>query len=290
MDDKDLILLKTLYEEKNITHTAKRLFLSQPAITERIKRIEKEFDCTVILRQPRGILFTPEGEMLYAFAEQSLRNYQGIKERIAAQTDKARGSLTIGCSNVFAKYHMPSVLSKFKELYPDIEITMYGGFSHNLYRRFLEGDLHVVIARGNHNWNEHKNMLWQEPLCVFNRDEIDMDMLPELPFVHYRTDPTLQSVLNDWWYSRFQRPPKIAIEVDAMDTCMKLVQEGLGFTLLSDSCGSDTPHVRRYPLHQADGSLIMRQTWLYYRNNYHVLSSVKAFVDFMTSYSHVLSV
>ena len=61
MDNKDILLLKTLYEEKNITHTAKRLFLSQPALTDRLKRLEAEFGCTLFLRQPRGIQFTSEG-------------------------------------------------------------------------------------------------------------------------------------------------------------------------------------------------------------------------------------
>ena len=42
MDNKDILLLKTLYEEKNITHTATRLFLSQPALTDRLKRLEAE--------------------------------------------------------------------------------------------------------------------------------------------------------------------------------------------------------------------------------------------------------
>ena len=45
MDDKDFLLIKTLYEEQNITHTAKKLFISQPAISDRLKRLEAEFGC-----------------------------------------------------------------------------------------------------------------------------------------------------------------------------------------------------------------------------------------------------
>ena len=64
MDNKDILLLKTLYEEKNITHTAKRLFLSQPAPPARLHRLAAEFGCTLFLRQPRGIHYTSEGELL----------------------------------------------------------------------------------------------------------------------------------------------------------------------------------------------------------------------------------
>lgn len=61
MDDKDFLLIKTLYEEQNITHTAKKLFISQPAISDRLKRLEAEFGCQLFIRQPRGILFYQSG-------------------------------------------------------------------------------------------------------------------------------------------------------------------------------------------------------------------------------------
>ena len=56
MDDKDFVLLKTLYEEKNITHTAKRLFMSQPALSDRLKKLEQEFGCTLFIHSEPNIL------------------------------------------------------------------------------------------------------------------------------------------------------------------------------------------------------------------------------------------
>ena len=71
MDDKDFLLIKTLYEEQNITHTAKKLFISQPAISDRLKRLEAEFGCQLFIRQPRGILFTSQGEMLVQYVNEA---------------------------------------------------------------------------------------------------------------------------------------------------------------------------------------------------------------------------
>ena len=42
------------------------------------------------------------------------------------------------------------------------------------------------------------------------------------------TDPLFQNVLDDWWYAHYKKPPFTIIETDAMDTCLKMVQEGLG--------------------------------------------------------------
>ena len=131
MDNKDILLLKTLYEEKNITHTAKRLFLSQPALTDRLKRLEAEFGCTLFLRQPRGIQFTSEGELLYRFFLQMESSYQKIRDSLSDARIHPAGTLSIACSNVFAKYHMPRILTQFRKTYPRIEIHMKSGFSHD---------------------------------------------------------------------------------------------------------------------------------------------------------------
>ncbi len=281
MDSKDVMLLKTLYEEKNITHTAKRLFLSQPALSDRLRRLEAEFGCSLFLRQPRGITFTSQGEMLYKYFCQLDQEYTDVRNALSSLTSHPSGTLKIACSNVFSKYHMPRILSRFKKKYPQIEIHLKSGFSHYRYREFLEGKFHMCIIRGNHNWTENKRLLLTEPLCVFSRYPINLDLLPSYPYIRYITDPTLQGVLDDWWYAHFNQPPMTTIETDAMDTALKMVQEDLGFTLLSESCGQDFPELHCEPMRTLDGKPLNRNTWMYYRNNYEYLTSVKAFVDFM---------
>lgn len=281
MDSKDVQLLKTLYEEKNITHTAKRLYISQPALSDRLHRLEAEFDCTLFIRQPRGITFTSQGEMLYQYFCRLEREYTDVRNTISSLTSHPSGTLNIACSNVFSKYHMPHILSCFKKKYPQIEVHLKSGFSHFRYREFLEGKFHLCIIRGSHNWTEQKKKLWEDPLCIFSKNPLQTDLLPSYPYIHYVTDPTLQSVLDDWWYAHFSQPPLTTIETDAMDTALKMVQEDLGFTLLSESCGQDFPNLCTVPLLKEDGTPLVRETFMYYRNNYEQLTSVKAFVDFI---------
>lgn len=281
MNQKDLLLIKTLFEEKNITHTAKRLFISQPAISDRLQRLEAELNCVLIVRQPRGISFTSEGEILYQYALNHLKDYEQLKTTLNSDKDTTRGVLKIGCSNIFSKYKLPPLLSKFMKLYPQIDVSMRSGYSHNRFKDFLEGNIHVCIARGNHHWQEKKTLLWEEPLCLFNKDMVEVSQLPDMSYIHYITDPLLQSVLDEWWYSLFSKPPKTIIEVDAMDTALKLVQQGIGYTLLSQSCTIDTPNLYVAPLFYKSSQPIMRSTYMYYRNNYNQFAATKAFVDFI---------
>lgn len=147
MDSKDILLLKTLYEEKNITHTARRLFISQPAITDRLKRMEAEFGTTLFIRQPRGIRFTSAGELVHQYCLRTEKDYRQVRAALEGLATHPSGTLSIACSNVFAKYHMPRLLSQFQKTCPQIQIHLQSGFTHNLYRDFLQGKFQVCIVR-----------------------------------------------------------------------------------------------------------------------------------------------
>ena len=283
MNYKDLILYKTLYEEKNITHTAKRLFLSQPAISDRIKRFEAEFGCQLVVREPRGIQFTPKGEYLYDYCLKALSQYNLVKEHLLSDATEVRGHLPIAASNIFARYFMPNLLKEFHELHPHIEVSMESGFSHGLFRKFLEGQFPVAITRGHHGWNEHRVKLWEEPLCLFNKTQTTLDDVPHLPYISYKTDPALLHRIEEWWYSHYATPPKTTSEVDSIDTCIKLVNEGVGFTFLSHTLRYDYPELYHLHLEKSDGQPLLLETWMYYRNNYESMDQIKAFVDFINS-------
>lgn len=281
MNHKDLILYKTLFEEKNITHTAKRLFLSQPSISDRIKKLEAEFNTQLIVREARGIQFTPKGERLYEYCVQSLAQYDDLKESLQLESNQVKGRIEIAVSNIFARYLMPTLLNDFHKVQPNVKVAIKTGFSHNLYRNFLEGKFPVAVIRGNHNWGEHTIKLWEEPLCVFNKTEFELEELTDMPYIRYNTDPALLNLFNEWWYANFQTPPNTIIEVDNLDTCMKLVENGLGFTLLSHTVRFDHPEFYHQHLKDVHGKDMMLESWLYYRNNYKSLDHVRAFIEFI---------
>lgn len=281
MNEKDWLLIKTLYEENNISYAAKRLFISQPALSGRIKKIENEFGCKITVRHPRGISFTNEGELVYKYAVRQLAEYEYLKTTLSSHNHSTRGLVKIGVSNIFSKYKLPTLLAQFRNLYPEVEISMKSGYSHDRFKDFLEGHIHVCIARGEHNWNEQKTLLWEEPLALFSKYAVSLSTLPSLPYIHYVTDPLLQNVWDEWWYDHFITPPNTTLEVDSIDTALKLVQKNLGFTLLSQSCIVDEPNLYTLPLSYKDGAPLTRQTFMYYRNNYEQFAATKAFVDFI---------
>ncbi len=284
MDTKDFLLLKVLYEEKNITHTASRLFMSQPAISDRLHKLEQEFNCRIIIRQPRGIKFTAAGEELYRYFMHNLEEYQTIKSLLSDDELDDNKYIRLGCSNTFAKYHMPAILASFQAAYPEIKISFTEGFSHMLYKDFLNGAFDLVIIRGNHSWREQKHQIWQENLCLLRHRDLSISNLEKTPYIHYRTDPILQAIIDDWWFSKYKCPPHTILQIHSMDTCMRLVQQKIGYTILSESCSLDYPEIAATPLIQSNGLPLLRKTWLYYHNNYTVFPNLRHFIEHLHRY------
>ncbi|MDY3814077.1 MAG: LysR family transcriptional regulator [Candidatus Copromonas sp.] len=118
MDEKDYELLLDLNESKNITKTAQKLFMTQPAITKRIQKMEEELQCTLFLRSKKGILFTPAGEQILPYAAEILANSRKLKEQVLMSQNQICGTIRLGCSLNIAHYHLPPILKAYTDQYP----------------------------------------------------------------------------------------------------------------------------------------------------------------------------
>ena len=74
MDEKDFELLRILGETRNITHAADKLYMTQSALSKRIKALERELGVEIMLRSRQGIRFTPAGEKVLAHSKAGLHD------------------------------------------------------------------------------------------------------------------------------------------------------------------------------------------------------------------------
>ena len=284
MNDKDWTILKTISEDKNITKAAERLYMSQPALSYRLKNLEKEFGAKIVLRNTTGIVFTPQGEHLLNYALNMLTQLTMTKERIQNMENKVQGTLRIGTSAIFAHYELPSILKGFLERYPNVDISLRTGLSSRINKMLQKEEFAVAILRGDYFWAEEKHMLQEEPICLASADAIDFHNLPHRPQINYGTDSSLRVMLDDWWREIFSCPPKITMEVDSMDTCRQMVLHGLGWAILPFIGLKQHDSLYTRELHWRDGTPVLRRTWMLYRNSSLELSAVHAFTDYLKEY------
>lgn len=285
MEYRDWSILQILYQEQNITRAAQRLYLSQPALTKRLRQIEKEFGVQIVQRGRRGVHFTPQGEYLATCADEMLAKLGKIKEHVVNMGEKVSGTLRLGVSSYFARYQLPRLLKHFSTEYPDVDFKVITGFSKDVYKSVYNQDVHIGFVRGNYSWAESKLLLFEETICAVSKTPFSLQDLPALPRIDYETDPLLLALVENWWSAHYSQPPLIGMEVDKADTCREMVACGLGYGILPRLMLKETDGLHLYELRDASGNLIKRQTWMFYHQESMELKMVAAFVRFMENWT-----
>jgi DNA-binding transcriptional LysR family regulator len=281
LDERDWMVLQTLYQEKNITNTAKILYISQPALTNRLKAMEKQFGVQIVIRGRRGVQFTSQGEYLAKSAHEMLWRVQKIKETVLNMEDKISGILRLGVSNFFTDYKLPGLLKLFKNQYPDVEFKVTTGLSSHITHLMHNQDVHIGFVRGDYSWQNQKKLLFEESICIASKEEIDIHRLPYLPRIDYHTDPLLKTSVDNWWTENYSQPPLVSINVDKADTCKKMVENGLGYAILPSLLINDLDNIYKFEIRTKGGEKIIRKTWMFYHEESLELNIVKAFVEFV---------
>ncbi|HCM29003.1 MAG: LysR family transcriptional regulator [Treponema sp. GWB1_62_6] len=282
MNDRDWIMLKTISEERNITRTAERLYISQPAITYRLRMLEEEFRTKIVVRTPGGVALTAQGEYLLGYANEMLLRLTQTKERLASFEGKVKGPLRVGSSAIFANYELPQLLRGFLEIYPEVEIFLKTGRSLQVNRMLEREEVSVAIIRGEYDGNEEKRLILEDPVCLVSKKPMEIQELPDRPRIVYGTDTSLQEMVDAWWRKTFARPFLERMAVDNMDTCRRMVLQDLGYAILPSIGLSEFDALHTQPLSWRNGDPLVRRTWICSGSYAGKLPAVHAFVEYVT--------
>lgn len=289
MDEKDWLILKTLYDKKSITKTAAALFISQPALSARLQQIEARFSTTIVVRCKKGVQFTPEGEYLVKGSYEMLKKIRMFEEHIQNMQDQPTGVLRIGASNFSTKFVLPELLRRFKSLYPAIEFKVTTGWSKDIVNLVLNNDIHVGFIRGDYNWPGERLLLFEEKMYICSKNALQLLELPYIPRIDYRNDYSVQVLLDKWWDENYSVPPHIGMEVDRVDTCKEMVAKGLGYAFMPGVILNRTEGLCTCEMSYKSGNPLIRRTWMFYNKDVLDLSLVKVFYEFVKSTNfHVL--
>ncbi|MFP7485354.1 LysR family transcriptional regulator [Priestia filamentosa] len=281
MDNRDWLILHTLFHEKNITKTGKILYIAQPTLTKRLKQIETELGVKIVDRGIKGVQFTPQGEYIAKRAEEVLHIFREIKEDIDNFNHSVSGTLRLGVSNFISKYKLPILLKLFKEQYPDVEFQVDTGYSKDIFNLVYTQSSHIGFIRGEYSWPDQKHLLFEEELCIASKHPIQLDKLPHLPRIDYRTDQLYKQLVENWWTEHYSEPPYIAMSVDQGDTCKEMVLNRLGYAIMPSLFLRDIEDIHKIHLKDKEGKKITQKTWMFYYNESTELNVVSAFVDFI---------
>ena len=127
--EQNLAQYKIFYEVAkagNISKAAKELYISQPAISKAISKLEDSLKVCLFTRSSRGVHLTPEGELLFSHTQAAFQALDQGEQELRRIREFNIGHLRIGVSNTLCKYILLPYLKNFIEQYPHIKITIEG--------------------------------------------------------------------------------------------------------------------------------------------------------------------
>lgn len=134
MDIHRLSSFRAVVEEGGFGRAARRMFVSQPAISMQVQALERELGEQLLIRSSRGVEVTPAGAVLFEHVRRIFDEWDMARRQMSELRDLRRGRVSIGCSDTIAMHKLPEWLKGFLSRFPDIEFAMHSRHSRQIGR------------------------------------------------------------------------------------------------------------------------------------------------------------
>lgn len=238
MMNADLELYKVFYvvaKNKHMTRASEELHISQPAISQSIKKLEDQLGGTLFLRSNKGMELTEEGKMFYEYVKGALELIANAENEFTSFKDLSKGEIKVGCSTTLTKLILMDTLENFHKDYPNININIVNGLTSNLINDLKLGKLDFVIFNES---NVKENNLYLEKIkelkqgFVYNPDYYTDNVktfsdLNKLPLILQNGESNSRKLLD---YIALQEHVKLIprMEVVSQELISEFANIGLG--------------------------------------------------------------
>jgi len=286
-----------LVEEGSFSRAAKRMLLTQPALTKNIKNAEDCLGVRLANRSSAGISMTPEGKILYDYARRMVRLRDEAKEKVLALNKKTGGNIYLSASTIPATYILPRALSDFNKTNADIHIYIKTADSEEAMNMVLDNEVEMgVIGKKPLNKKLATETLWKDRLAlVVSKDHAwckkKSVTLPELlkePFVVREKG----SATKELFESYLKKSKSISLaqfnicgELGSSEAVKEAVIAGWGVSVISIHAVSrelSQGLLCEIPL---QGYSMERNFYLIYRRQFDFRPFHKTFINFIKRYT-----
>ena len=148
MDSRDLTYVLTVRDTQNFSKAAQRLFISQPSLSQYIRRLEQRLGEPIFFRDKAQVMLTPFGEVYAREAEKLLDCIHQMEETLHLAKERNRSMIRVGISQSYSKSFVPAIIKIVHKLRPDSDVAFVDGISTLLEKEILEGRISFGIFPG----------------------------------------------------------------------------------------------------------------------------------------------
>jgi DNA-binding transcriptional LysR family regulator len=241
MEFLDLKAFNLLMELRNISGVAKRLNVSQPTVTRRIKKLEQELGVSLVYRGKRPLQLTGQGLSFASVPASLVRTVEGLQNSLSTQ--EGENPVVIAATEAMARYFLPPLVIELKQRYPRCPLTIYSHESVAVLEMVAKGAADIGFIP----FHEVPDGFVMQPVLPFNRVLIvphghpltnsqieSLEDIAKYPLVLRTSGQYLRGLRNalDAALNREHTPHDVVLQLDSFDTIKRYVSMGLGVSIV----------------------------------------------------------
>jgi DNA-binding transcriptional LysR family regulator len=230
-------IFNSVAETGNISHAAKQLFISQPAVSKAIQSLEDNMKTTLFVRSSRGVKLTEEGRLLYEYTRAALDLLRRGEESIKRIHELGIGHLRIGVSTTLCKYLLLPYLNGFVSENPHIKITIENQSSSRTLKLLENNELDIglVVKPDNQELFHYIRLGEIEDIFVATKSYMDNlklrenneDIFSSANIMLLDEENISRKYIEDYFKTNSIEPKHI-LEVSSMDLLIEFAKTSLG--------------------------------------------------------------
>lgn len=221
----------------SISAAADALFISQPAITFQIKKLEDQLGISLFTRTKHGVILTDEGKVLFDYVKNGIESITNGENALSNLKNLESGIIRIGASTTVCRHVVMPYLEIFHELYPKIDIQIVNNLTSNLLKDLRNGNLDILFL--NMPMDENKDLkiipiTSVQDIFVGNKKyydltngKLNLNNLNSFPLIFQKLPSNTRAYLNNY-LKKNNVNLKPQLEVVSYNLIMDLVKAGFG--------------------------------------------------------------
>ncbi|HEU5141515.1 MAG TPA: LysR family transcriptional regulator [Bacillales bacterium] len=239
--DQQLDVFVTVAEKKNFSRAAEVLHMTQPAVSQYIKQLEREMDTKLLERTNKMVRLTKAGEVVYHHAKEILSLSKRMRTLVDDMMHTASGPLAIGASYTFGEYVLPHLIARLRDKYPLIQPTIFIGNTRLVAEKVGGRQLDIGIVEG----EVHQPKVYTEPLAndymevvvhtghrLAGRERIAFSDLKDETWI-VREEGSGTREMTERMFEDHEFQPKSMMKFGSTQVIKESVEAGLGISFLS---------------------------------------------------------
>ncbi len=287
MKNTDWKILTVLYDTCSMTKAADVLYMTQSALTKRVRAMETEWGVEIVKRSSQGVCFTENGTYLVKKARIITDFMREIEEHFA-DSKSTKTLLRVGVPNSFSRIHLPQLLKHYQMTADDLEFRFVPNNSDTIIQQLTSRTIDIGIVCGEYPFIGEKVCLLAEQMYMVTPKGMKFEEIEEQPLIESCFNSVVKLMVNQWWQSHFGVLPQSTHKVPYADIAIEMVEQGLGVTFVFGAGWKvDETRLQKLPVYDSNGEVVSRNVWMMINDGCMQKESIMDFISFVEKYYHV---